>query len=218
MVEHRPCNPVVMGSIPISGSMIMMPPPQREAYLFVAEHGLGRGARSLIGEGPLAIYLTGDTHYTYDLEKLLPKSFDTKGLTRDDYVIILGDWGFVWTPQCGPESKLYGDYLEQERWVDWFESQPYTTLWIDGNHENFDLLKSYPEYEWGGGKVLQALVLRPLPRRSVVGETLHLPVQRGVRPRRHGEDQVRDEHRHLRRILRPVSSQTPMEALAGDMS
>ncbi len=26
MVEHRPCNPVVMGSIPISGSMIVTPP------------------------------------------------------------------------------------------------------------------------------------------------------------------------------------------------
>lgn len=101
----------------------------------------------------MAIYLTGDTHYVYDLGKLLPEGFDTDGLTRDDYMIVLGDWGFVWTPPCTPGSDRYGDHLEQERWVDWFESQPYTTLWIDGNHENFDLLEGYPEEEWRGGRV-----------------------------------------------------------------
>lgn len=101
----------------------------------------------------MAIYLTGDTHYTYDLGKLSNGLFDTKGLTRDDYVIILGDFGFVWTPRTEPGSPSWDEYQEQERWLDWFEAQPYTTLWIDGNHENFDLLEQIPSEGWYGGRV-----------------------------------------------------------------
>lgn len=37
--------------------------------------------------------------------------------------------------------------------MDWLEGKPYTTLWIDGNHENFDLLKEEKVTEWHGGSV-----------------------------------------------------------------
>lgn len=34
-------------------------------------------------------------------------------------------------------------------------SKKYTLLFLDGTHENFDLLGKYPETEWNGGKVQQ---------------------------------------------------------------
>ena len=34
-----------------------------------------------------------------------------------------------------------------------YEDLPFTVLFVDGNHENFDLLFSYPISQWNGGKV-----------------------------------------------------------------
>ena len=64
------------------------------------------------------------------------------GMTRDDYVIICGDFGGVWDG-----SK------KEKRNLDWLESLPFTTLFVSGNHENFDRLVRYPVEEWCGGKV-----------------------------------------------------------------
>ena len=42
------------------------------------------------------IFITGDTHADYDWKKLMTKSFPVqKELTKDDYVIIAGDFGGV---------------------------------------------------------------------------------------------------------------------------
>ena len=35
----------------------------------------------------------------------------------------------------------------------YWEQQPFTVLFIDGNHENFNLLNSYPVENWNGGKI-----------------------------------------------------------------
>ena len=37
--------------------------------------------------------------------------------------------------------------------MNWLETRPFTTLWVDGNHENYDLLKQFSVEEWNGGKV-----------------------------------------------------------------
>jgi hypothetical protein len=63
-------------------------------------------------------------------------------MTKKDYVIILGDFGLVWS------GDKQDNYLLTE-----LDSRNFTTLWIDGNHENFDLLSKYPVTEWNGGKV-----------------------------------------------------------------
>ena len=99
----------------------------------------------------MAVFLTGDTHNTTDIGKIV--DFDAQGLTRDDYLVILGDLGFVWTPAVAGDVQLEAARAEDERWLDWLEARPYTTLWIDGNHENFDLLEAYPEEEWCGGRI-----------------------------------------------------------------
>ena len=89
------------------------------------------------------IYLTGDIHASHGIERLSDKGFpEQKELTKSDYVIICGDFGCVWD---GGKQDQY--------WQDWLQEKPFTTLFVDGNHENFDLLNSYPVSEWNGGKV-----------------------------------------------------------------
>lgn len=88
------------------------------------------------------IYITGDTHGPIDIHKLNKRCFDDTNLTKDDYLIICGDFGLVW--DNSPEEKY---------WLDWLNDKNYTTLFIDGNHENHSLLNSYPIETWNGGKV-----------------------------------------------------------------
>ena len=89
----------------------------------------------------MAIFITGDTHG--DFSRLLPAAFhEQRDLTKEDYLIICGDFGGVWD----------GGDAEQQ-WLDWLETRSFTTLFVSGNHENFDLLRSYPIGQWHGGLV-----------------------------------------------------------------
>lgn len=89
------------------------------------------------------IYITGDTHGGQDIEKLNGKRFrEQKLMTKSDYLIVAGDFGFIWQ---NDNTQRY--------WLKWFEKKRFTTLFIDGNHENFDLLNAYPEEDWSGGRV-----------------------------------------------------------------
>lgn len=87
------------------------------------------------------IYLTGDTHGEFT--RLTQNRLLRKGaLTREDYVIICGDFGGIW---------YAGE--RQEKTLDALSRLPFTLLFADGNHENYDLLESYPISLWHGGKV-----------------------------------------------------------------
>ena len=66
-------------------------------------------------------------------------------MIKEDYVIICGDFGGVWSK--GKEDK------EEKYLLDWLEGKPFTTLFVDGNHENFDRLYAHPAEEWHGGRV-----------------------------------------------------------------
>ena len=89
------------------------------------------------------IYITGDTHGTVDWEKINTSNFpEQHDLTKDDYLIILGDFGGVWD---GAEHDSYV--------LKTYEKRNFTTLFIDGNHENHDLLDKYIVKKWNGGKV-----------------------------------------------------------------
>lgn len=86
------------------------------------------------------IWATGDCHGNF--QRFGMKYFpEQKGMNRDDYMIVCGDFGF-WT-----------DTPEEKYWLDWLEKKPFTTLWVDGNHENFDRLNELPVHEWHGGMV-----------------------------------------------------------------
>ncbi len=86
------------------------------------------------------IYITGDCHGDWRRfgAKIFPEQAE---MTRDDYVIVCGDFGF------------WDRSPEQAWWLRWLSEKPFTLLWVDGNHENFDLLREIPPEDWHGGKV-----------------------------------------------------------------
>lgn len=91
-------------------------------------------------------YITGDCHG--DFRKFTTKNFPKqKELTKNDYVIICGDFGGIWQQENSP-------YLSEENyWLDWLNDKPFTTLFVSGNHENFDRLNKFLVEEWNGGKI-----------------------------------------------------------------
>ena len=87
------------------------------------------------------IFITGDTHGGF--QRLFNfQDFDQNDLTRDDYLIICGDFGGVW--DGGGRDKKVIDSLGRLK---------YTVLFVDGNHENHFSLNNYPIEEWHGGYV-----------------------------------------------------------------
>ena len=87
------------------------------------------------------IYITGDTHGEW-MTRLRKDSFpEQEDMTTDDLVIIAGDFG------------LWHDNATERYNLDWLDGRSFTTLFVDGNHENFDRLYSFPVSEWNGGKV-----------------------------------------------------------------
>ncbi|MEA5038592.1 MAG: metallophosphoesterase family protein [Clostridiaceae bacterium] len=87
------------------------------------------------------IFATGDTHgnfLRFDKKYFLERD----ELSCSDHVIICGDFGGVWDG-----SKKENHMLDE------LDAASFTTLWVDGNHENYDRLRRYPTEEWHGGKV-----------------------------------------------------------------
>jgi len=87
------------------------------------------------------IFVTGDTHRQIDYFKLNYFARKNKHLTKKDFVIVAGDFGAIWDKKT----------LEQD--LNKYSKLPWTTLFVDGNHENFDIINSYPVEIWNGGKV-----------------------------------------------------------------
>lgn len=88
--------------------------------------------------------VTGDPHGDRDWEKLNTRRFpEQKEFDKNvDCVIVSGDCGCVW------DGSKTDKYLQKE-----YLKKNFTLLWVDGNHENHDLLDSYPVEIWNGGKV-----------------------------------------------------------------
>lgn len=86
-------------------------------------------------------WITGDTHGDW-INRLRKESFpEQKVLTRDDYVCITGDFG------------IWDNSIEENYKLDWLEERNFTTLFIEGNHSNYDILDNVPVKMWNGGKV-----------------------------------------------------------------
>lgn len=88
------------------------------------------------------IYVTGDIHGEIDISKLNTQNFSQA--KAGDYLIVCGDFGLIWDMK---PSRA------EEYWMKWLSEKPWITLFVDGNHENFDRLKNYPITEEWGGKV-----------------------------------------------------------------
>ena len=87
------------------------------------------------------IYVTGDCHGNF--RRFQSECFpEQANMTKDDTVIIAGDFGGVW----------FGDSRDDET-LNWLESLPFTVAFVDGNHENFDALAACLTEEWHSGKI-----------------------------------------------------------------
>jgi|GEM_PF-6093669 len=81
------------------------------------------------------------------------------GMTRDDFVIICGDFGGV----------RDGSNSEKED-LGWLERWLYTTLFVDGKHENYDKLVQFPVEDWCSGSVQR---IRPHVLHLMRGQVFH---------------------------------------------
>ena len=75
--------------------------------------------------GDSMIYITGDTHGEYDA--FLNRIYQYP-VSKDDIVIVCGDFGFVW------DTPYHRYFLAK------LTAEPFTIAFVDGNHEDFDLL------------------------------------------------------------------------------
>lgn len=90
----------------------------------------------------MSICITGDMHGDF-------KRFSKKGLlklpfilTKNDYIIVCGDLGLLWE---------YSKTLEYN--LNWLGSLPFKILWVQGNHENYNMINDFSLEDWHGGKV-----------------------------------------------------------------
>ncbi len=83
------------------------------------------------------IYITGDIHG--DTERLSKTELGM--LTASDTLIICGDFGFIWN-----------DDKKEKQFLNRLEKRKYTICFIDGTHENFDILNNMPVVMWNGGR------------------------------------------------------------------
>ncbi|MBE6848831.1 MAG: hypothetical protein E7502_02870 [Ruminococcus sp.] len=84
------------------------------------------------------VYITGDMHGEW--ERFKDKQM--RQLKAGDTLIVCGDFGFLWDG-----SKRETAVLRKIAML------PFTVAFLDGCHENFDLLERYPLEEWNGGPV-----------------------------------------------------------------
>lgn len=86
----------------------------------------------------MAVYITGDTHGNYNkfMERL-----DVLKLDSEDIVIVVGDFGFVWNSDRQLEN------------IKRLTQKDYTLAFLEGNHEDFDLINTFPACDWNGGKI-----------------------------------------------------------------
>jgi hypothetical protein len=89
------------------------------------------------------MYVTGDIHgdpHRFSME-IFPEQ---REMTREDFVIVLGDFGLVWSNKPTKEEKY---------WLDWLDKKSFTTLFIDGNHDNHHILNNtFEEVDFHGGR------------------------------------------------------------------
>lgn len=90
------------------------------------------------------IYITGDIQADFSRieEDKYPIQSD---MTKNDYVIICGNFGRVW--------NYILESMYEKQWIDWLDNKKITTLFVDWNHEHFERLYKYSVEEWHGGKV-----------------------------------------------------------------
>lgn len=87
------------------------------------------------------IFVTGDLHG--EKEQIQEYIKVLSDCTKDDILIVAGDFGIPWY------SRALDMHYKDDKLLDLLRNAPFTTCFVDGNHENFDLLYSNPVIENG---------------------------------------------------------------------
>lgn len=75
------------------------------------------------------IHITGDTHS--DFARFSTDKFPIqKEMTKNDYIIICGDFGGIWNYLLESTYEKY--------WLNWLNEKNFTTLFVDGNLEELN--------------------------------------------------------------------------------
>lgn len=84
------------------------------------------------------VYITGDMHGA--VERLYDREWFK--LKKGDTLIVCGDFGYLW------------DNSEQEKeYVDYLSSRKFTVAFIDGTHDNMDMINACRTTYWKGGMI-----------------------------------------------------------------
>ncbi len=84
------------------------------------------------------IYVTGDLHG--DLKRFSAPAL--RALKKGDTLLVCGDFGFLW--QGG---------AQEEKALDAIAKRHYQIAFVEGTHDNLELLRACPREEWNGGQV-----------------------------------------------------------------
>lgn len=87
------------------------------------------------------VFITGDVHGDADFEKLI--QLRTNNVSLNDTLIILGDAGICWSPEF------------TQNIIPLYRKLNITIIFLDGNHENFDMLESFPLIQYKGALMHQ---------------------------------------------------------------
>ncbi len=86
----------------------------------------------------MTLYFAGDVHGDTYFDKMRDPAL--MALSKEDHVIV-----------CGDLEVLRPDPDERAWCIERLENMPYTTLFVDGNHEGHELLNACPRERWHGG-------------------------------------------------------------------
>jgi hypothetical protein len=84
----------------------------------------------------IVICITGDMHGDFD--RFRDKNL--KKLKKGDFLIVAGDFGFLWDKT-----------IKEDRILRKIGRKRFHTLFIEGCHDNYDLINSYPTEDFCGG-------------------------------------------------------------------
>ncbi len=88
------------------------------------------------------IYITGDCHGSFERFSKRRRMKSAFLPEKGDYVIVCGDLGLLWA-----KDRVFEYHLK------WLSRLPFTLLWVQGNHENYNMIAEYPTEQWHGGRV-----------------------------------------------------------------
>ena len=108
------------------------------------------------------IWITGDIHGNPSprlSNTFFPQQKKFEETQEDNVLIVSGDFGLIWDKDGESHSESY--------WLDWLEDKKFTTVFVDGNHDNHPRIYKYPVKDWNGGKVHE---IRPHVLHLIRGE------------------------------------------------